>query len=357
MFAVPSGARAFGTLKRGSLALSRRLGLGGLVGRSGWRARRLAILCYHSVALDDEHVWDPALSMSPATLRRRLALLRRCECAVLPLGEALERLANDTLPRRAVALTFDDGYYDFLARAHPLLEEYGYPATVYLTTQRCLHNFPIVRLFASYALWKARHTTLDGRGLLGLDGSYPLSTGADRARVLSLLERAMQHGRMAPAKKDEVVRRLVERLGLDYQDLFDSRVLRLLQPAEVARLAREGVDFQLHTHRHRTPSDPDLFVREIRENRERLEEITGQPATHFCYPSGVYRQSYPSLLRAERVVSATTCDPGLSSRRSNPLLLPRFVDTDLVSDAIFETWVTGVADWLPRRSAGYAAAH
>ena len=39
-----------------------------------------------------------------------------------------------TLPDRAVVLTFDDGYADFHSRAMPLLDRYGFTATVFVTT-------------------------------------------------------------------------------------------------------------------------------------------------------------------------------------------------------------------------------
>jgi hypothetical protein len=64
----------------------------------------------------------------------------------------------------------------------------------------------------------------------------------------------------------------------------------------------------------------------------------------------VYRDAYPAVLAAEGIRSATTCDPDMASRESNPLLLPRFVDTQHVADVEFEAWVTGAACWLPRRT-------
>ena len=52
---------------------------------------------------------------------------------VLPLEPALDALyAGETLPRRAVCLTFDDGYCDNLDLAVPLLRRYGLPATFFL---------------------------------------------------------------------------------------------------------------------------------------------------------------------------------------------------------------------------------
>src|SRR5688572_25900505 len=163
------------TLKRSSLTVSKHLGLTSLLAHSAWRRERLMILCYHGVSLRDEHQWHPGLYVSAAHLDRRLALLRRNQCTVLPLDEAIERLYANDLPDRAVALTFDDGYYDFMARAWPVLRGYDYPATVYLTTGRVDHNTPIVHLLVSYALWQARDRVLDGTGITGLSGRYVLA--------------------------------------------------------------------------------------------------------------------------------------------------------------------------------------
>lgn len=336
------------TLKQSSLTLSKQVGLSGWVAQSAWRRSRLLILCYHGVSLNDEHLWDRDLYVSAAHLERRLALLRRNHCTVLPLGEAVERLYRNDLPDRSVALTFDDGYYDFMARAWPLLRAYGYPATVYLTTARVDHNFPIVNLFVGYALWKARDRVLRGDGIPGLRGEYPLRSADARQRVVHELNEAI--GQMNAGPKDQVAKQLIQRLGLDYDGLLASRVLTLMRADEAARLARAGLDIQLHTHLHRTPEDPEAFVRDVIENRDRIEAITGSRSTHLCYPSGLYRRAYLEPLRREGITSATTCDPGMAARTADPLLLPRFVDTTSVSDIEFEGWLTGIASCLPRRT-------
>lgn len=328
------------------LTFTRRLGAGRLFAQTAWRRRRLLLLCYHGVSLKDEHLWDPRLFTSPEVFERRLQMLDRAGCTVLPLGDAIERLYRDDLPARAVSLTFDDGYHDFMAMAQPRLREYGFPATVYLNTLRCEQNVPITRIALSYVLWRSGRQALDGRGLPGLDPVDHEIGSFDRCRSVAIA--IHDHLLVVDAGvsgQDDVLAEVAGRVGIDYAAFKASRMLTPMRPQDVTAMAREGVDVQLHTHRHRTPPEADLFVDEIRENRWRIEAMTGVRPTHFCYPSGVYRQSYFALLEAEGVISATTTEPRLAAPSDARLLLPRFVDMQTVTDAEFEAWLTGIAPW------------
>jgi hypothetical protein len=93
-------------------------------------------------------------------------------------------------------------------------------------------------------------------------------------------------------------------------------------------------------------------VREIEDNRRSIREITGSDSslTHFCYPNGFHGPAFFPWLKEMGIESAATCDVALASRSSNPLLLPRLVDSSLLSPVEFESWVTGVADFLPQRA-------
>ena len=338
------------TVKQSSLRVLRQLGAGRLVGSSEWRRQRLLILCYHGVSLSDEHEWCPSLYVHPAHLEQRFETLRRLECTVLPLSDALARLSRGELPPRAVALTFDDGYFDFMARALPVLRRFGYPATVYVTTGRVERNLPIVNLLMSYALWKSPQRTFDGRDIPGLGEQSPLGTVDERQQLAQRVIDALFSADNGEQRQDDIAKLVTERAGLDYAALREGRLLTLLRPEELRTLAAEGVDFQLHTHRHRSPEDPQDFISDVLLNRERLHAMTGTWPSHFCYPSGNYRNGYIEVLRQHGIESATTCDPGLATRDVDPLLLPRFVDTDEVSTVVFESWVTGLAARLPRRT-------
>jgi peptidoglycan/xylan/chitin deacetylase (PgdA/CDA1 family) len=141
-------------------------------------------------------------------------------------------------------------------------------------------------------------------------------------------------------------------LDISYDEIVANRMFQLMNVSERTQLAAEGVDFQLHTHRHRTPLSQNLFRKEIQDNRHALGQL-GEKAIHFCYPSGVYRPEFLAWLRMENVVSATTCDAGLAGKGTNPLLLPRLVDTSARTTVEFEAWLTGIASWLAVRKTAH----
>src|SRR5687767_13775485 len=104
-----------------------KLGIHTILLNSGWRTRQLLILCYHGLALEDEHEWNSHLYIHRDLFHRRMQMLSDLGCNVLPFSEALQRLSSGTLPPRAVAITFDDGSYDFYRIAWPILREFRYP--------------------------------------------------------------------------------------------------------------------------------------------------------------------------------------------------------------------------------------
>ncbi len=91
---------------------------------------------YHQVAeLPPDR--DPlGLSVSPRDFRRQMAYLAQGGYRCLSLGEAVENLARKHRPRKTFVLTFDDGFEDFYTTAWPILDEYGFTATVFQVVGR-----------------------------------------------------------------------------------------------------------------------------------------------------------------------------------------------------------------------------
>jgi peptidoglycan/xylan/chitin deacetylase (PgdA/CDA1 family) len=337
-------------MKRAALHLMHQSGFAKAVGASRWRDRHLLILGYHGVSQEDEHLWDPTLYVSPGQFRDQLALIKAQGFRVLPLSEALSRLSEGRLPGRAVCLTFDDGTVDFYRTAHPILREFEFPATVYLTTYYCLLNAPVFPPALAYILWKGRgRTAAPYPKALGGGEPMDLSTkeGRDlaRRRIWSFAEKHDLSGR----EKDTLLAEVASAVGYDFDMMRTRRVHHLMNPEEVSEVARAGIEVQMHTHRHRRPLDPTLYRREIVENRAIIAGLTGQTPEHFCYPSGRTHPNFLGWLAREGVRSATTGQPGLAGRKSHPLLLPRLICDSRLRPAELSAWLSGAAALLPQR--------
>ncbi len=89
------------------------------------------ILMYHSLDLD--RTGTPTIS--EAGFEYHLRYLKEHGYRVVPVEELVAEIKKGHIPRRAVAITFDDGYKDNL-KAVRLLKEYGFPATIFVIVGR-----------------------------------------------------------------------------------------------------------------------------------------------------------------------------------------------------------------------------
>jgi peptidoglycan/xylan/chitin deacetylase (PgdA/CDA1 family) len=337
------------SIKQKLLSSAKFCGAFNLLGNSSWRQNRLLIIGYHGISLDDEHVWNPELFIPARVLRQRFELIRKNGCTVLSLSEGLSRLYEGSLPPRSVVLTFDDGSYDFYEKALPILQEFGFPATLYLTTYYVTDHKPVFGVAAGYLLWKGKSGRLDLEKLLGDGDVSLLSSDEDRIRVHSFIVEHAERLKLSAEAKNNLLQAICKQLDIDFDVFSSSRILQLMNCKEIDLIAKAGIDVQLHTHRHRVPIDEKLFNREIADNRQVIKAITGQSPVHFCYPSGKYHPDFFPWLKKADVISATTCDAALSHRESNPYLLSRLIDTSSLSDVEFEGWVVGASHFLPQR--------
>jgi hypothetical protein len=209
---------------------------------------------------------------------------------------------------------------------------------------------PVYNLICSYMLWKKRDSLMPATPSVGVTLETSLATAEARDAVLAQIVSFANVNELNTDQKNDLAAQVAAALEVDYVDLLRKRVLQLMTSKEIAEIASDQISFELHTHRHRTPRDQSLFTKEIRDNRAHLEAITKTPTSHFCYPSGDYDRVFLPWLNDNGVVSATTGEPGLASQASEPLLLPRFMDTTRRTPLEFEAWLTGINSLLSARA-------
>ena len=93
----------------------------------------ISILTYHQVAEIPRSLDPVGLAVSPAQFEQQMSYLAHKGYQCLSLGKAVEHIrARKDAPARSFVLTFDDGYQNILLNACPILEKFGFTATVFL---------------------------------------------------------------------------------------------------------------------------------------------------------------------------------------------------------------------------------
>ncbi|MDX1635724.1 MAG: polysaccharide deacetylase family protein, partial [Marinobacter sp.] len=106
------------------------LALAGLVS-AGPAHADLVVLQYHHVSPST----PASTSTTPSLFRAQMQMIRDLGLEVVPLQEGTEAaLAGELTDRQQVAITFDDAYESVWTTAAPILEEFGYPFTVFVNT-------------------------------------------------------------------------------------------------------------------------------------------------------------------------------------------------------------------------------
>jgi peptidoglycan/xylan/chitin deacetylase (PgdA/CDA1 family) len=323
---------------RGVLHMLRGLGLFRLA--QFLTRRRLRILAYHGFAFGDQHEFEPFLFMRESTFRRRLEILRKRRLSVIPLDTAVRRRDGGANGAVEAVITIDDGWSSTLGVAAPLLERFGYPATLYLSTRHAVEGTPVAPVVLGYMFWKRNETPLVLQGVHpSVDGSYEF-TSHDHARQGVLEEKI---ARLDSAAQARMLQQVADRFGFDMSSLTADRRFQFIAMDDIGTLAKMGVDTQLHTHDHFLPDGVGEFREQLERNRNLIRmHKPGEPPRHFCYPSGRYSDKHAQWLAELDILSATTCDSGMNRAGENPYLLRRFLDSDNISEIEFEAQLSGV---------------
>lgn len=296
--------------------------LAALLSPAGPRAR-LSILIFHRVLRQP----DP-LFPDEADARRfdRVCGWVRRWFQVLPLDEAVRRLAEGRLPARALSITFDDGYEDNFSVALPILQRHGLSATFFVATGfldgGCMWNDRIIESIRATSL-PALDLADIGHADFGMH-----ATGDDasrRAAIDAIVPRAKY---LPPQQRLDFSRRVAELAQVPAPTGL------MMSSQQVRGLHEAGMQIGAHTVNH--PILARLAaadaVREIGDSKRQLESITRAPVTLFAYPNGRHGDDYDdasvALVRDSGFEAAVATTWGAARRDSDRFQLPRFTPWD-----------------------------
>jgi peptidoglycan/xylan/chitin deacetylase (PgdA/CDA1 family) len=274
-------------------------------------AGRAAVLMYHRV-LPREQLAESfsahSISVTPETFRRQMRLLRRL-ASPLSVAELQAALESGKFPRRACVVTFDDGWFDNLEHALPILAEYRIPAVIFLAVDYIGTGACFWQERLSRALYVAARAGEGSRPLFArFKREDILAMDAARARLaVREIVDTLKHASVV--ERDAAIDGVLADLAARSLTVVSDHPDRFLDWEGVRKLAASGVvTIGSHCCTH-TPL-PKLPLSDVEAELQRSRESIGRelgaaPAT-LAYPNGDYTPEIAALTGRQYALAFTT---------------------------------------------------
>jgi peptidoglycan/xylan/chitin deacetylase (PgdA/CDA1 family) len=237
------------------------------------------IFALHSIVDDEAFYPDYTLRCPVSKLDWALRWLRDEGLDFVSLDEAVQRMSAQK-PRPFAAFAFDDGFADNLTRALPVMERFGAPFTVYVTTGMITREID-AWWFGLAALVRSQQRV----ELPELGRRFECPDRHSKKRTFRAIESAIHDDfDVLPH-----VRRAIAESKIDCRALADQEALTDEQLRQLARHPLVTIGGHTTTHRNLAQAPAPAVAWEMAENRKFLQDITGQPVEHFAYPFGHQR--------------------------------------------------------------------
>ena len=280
----------------------------------------LSVLAYHRVLPAPDPMREGVPSVEEFERRMRWVA---SNFEVMPLGEAVRALRANRLPKRALSITFDDGYADNHDLALPVLRQVGLPATFFIATGFLDGGY----MFNDVVIEALRHAQGPHFDLSDLGyGRLPVTTQNERRQAADAILKQLKYE--MPRQRHAVA---IE-IGTRAKAVVPSRLM--MTNKDVKALYDAGMEIGAHTVTHPILArmSLDRVRQELTDCRRQLEQITGGPVRLFAYPNGRpgrdYRREHATLARELGFEAAVTTAPGAARPGDDFYQIPRFTPWD-----------------------------
>jgi len=236
----------------------------------------IPVLMYHHINRVGSFI-----TVTPENFERQMRFLKEGGYQTLNTKDYIEIMnLQRTVPKKAVMITFDDGWLDNWVFAFPMLKRYGLKAVLFVVTS---------------------HIAEKGKRQRADMGPCPELPGHEECK-----------------KKIES--------GLKEEVMMSWEELKEMEGSGI-------IDVQSHTHTHRKLNRlyqdrkiiMDVLIEELKTSKQIIEERLGKECSAVCWPYGTYDEEYIKAAKDAGYKIAFTTEKGINLSLTDPYRIKRLV--------------------------------
>lgn len=302
----------------------------------GFTARRGRVLVYHGVTREAPDIFN----WQQIRLDRFVEHMRylKKHYNVVPLPIILENMIRKKKPpKRCVALSFDDGYENNFSVVYPLLKEFNFPATFFVSTAFIENGnkslwFDVI--YNGIANYRGSDIDLSPCGF----GIVDTSTTSAKSRAIDWLCDELKT--LSYAEMEAKLQCILKEVKTETQKPILFPGMSWEQVRTLAADPMITIGGHSHTHPVLTNLSEEEAWKEIIVNKELLEKNIGKPVAVFSYPNGNWNSKLVSLLKRAGYEFALTVEENFVTSR--PHAIERITVRNPSSHYLFEAVVSGL---------------
>lgn len=249
------------------------------------------VLLFHRVSPYRDKMWDPMdVDLFEKTLRYAQKRFH-----TIPLNELLFNPPPHSAKPLA-AITFDDGYHDFLDYSIPLLQKYQLPATLFVVTDCIEKNIPTWTYIVDYLFENSKKLQMHNFIFPELPSEFQNANWLDNIERINYGKRIKQHIKRIPSAKRKAI---ISSFVNNFDDVKKPEGM-MLSWKELGEIKASGIEIGSHSVTHATLAsieDENELKLELENSATILKERLGTISPVFSYPCGSFNDYVKTITR------------------------------------------------------------
>lgn len=249
----------------------------------------IKIFLFHRVSPVRDVLWN---AMTPKLFEQIIIHLNK-KYEIVPLEKMLLGEHEPSTKKELCAITFDDGYKDFVNYAFPILQKHKTNSSMYVVTDCVDNNIPPWTYIINYLFINTSHLSLDLE-------SKALPPYLRKTNWKNINERIKYAKKLSPFLKQliNVERRLIyEQIINDFNDI-ELPGNMMMSWDDIREVYKNGCEIGSHSVSHpllAKKTNTTEIKRELSESAKRIETEIGKFPVTLSYPFGSYNDDIKKM--------------------------------------------------------------